>query len=98
MSVLIKPPGLLVLLAAGSLMLSTFRYVSFKRIDLRRKWSYRGALPLVVVLLILTYRPQYFFLVTSLLYGLSGPTSWLTGRLFRREPTGEIAAPEEGTA
>lgn len=84
-----------VLVTSGTLMLSTFRYLSIKRLDLRQRWSYRGVLPLAVILLILMYRPVYFFVVTASLYGVSGPFAWALGRLRRRdEPS---LAPEESS-
>lgn len=69
------------LVAAGSLMVSTFRYWSFKRIDLRRRWSYRIALPLAAALFIILVHPPAFFLVLMVFYAASGPVSWLWGRL-----------------
>lgn len=72
------------LLLVGSLMVSTFRYRSFKQIDLRRRWSYRVALPIAAVILIVAYWPQAFFLVLAVLYTTSGPIVWLTGKLRSR--------------
>ncbi|MDA8021246.1 MAG: CDP-diacylglycerol--serine O-phosphatidyltransferase [Thermoanaerobaculia bacterium] len=69
---------------SGSLMISTFRYPSFKRLDLRRKWSYRTAILLAIVLLVVTSEPVLSFEVVTATYLLSGPTMWLWGRLRRR--------------
>lgn len=68
----------------GSLMVSTFRYPSGKKLDLRRRVSYRFALMLAAGILVLTYRPAAVIVATVLLYILSGPGSWLVGRLRRR--------------
>ena len=69
-------------------MVSTFRYPSFKNIDLRRRWSYRSALLLAVGFLVLTFRPALFFQVFVTTYILWGPGMWLIGRLTRRGETG----------
>lgn len=73
-----------ILIGAGSLMVSTFRYPSFKRIDLRRRWSYRSAVIPAVALLVLTLNPALFFQVFVTTYTLWGPGLWLVGRLSRR--------------
>lgn len=91
----IREPVLLgILVGAGSLMISTFRYPSFKTIDLRRRWSYRSAMVLAVILLVLTFRPALFFQIFISVYTLYGPTMWLIGRLTRRTE----AAPDPATA
>lgn len=81
-----------VLLLIGSLEVSTFRYWSFKRLDLRRRLSYRVVLPLAVVLVVLATEPAAFFLVVAILYTASGPLGWLTGRWGRKRPEGEPAS------
>lgn len=81
------------LLALGTLMVSTFRYASFKALDLRRPWSYRAMLPVAAVLLIAAWQPTAFFLSAATLYTLSGPIAWLWARLRRRD-RGESTVPE----
>lgn len=81
-----------VLPLAGSLMISTFRYPSFKRLDLRRKWSYRAAMMLAIVLLVVISEPVLAFEAIAVTYMLSGPTMWLWGKLRRRRT--ELPAPE----
>jgi len=73
---------MLALLFLGGLMLSTFRYWSAKRIDLRRRWSYRMIFPVAAVLLVVAYHPPAFFLAVAVLYIFSAPTLWLRGRWF----------------
>jgi len=80
---------LVALIAVGALMVSTFRYPSFKKIDLRQRWSYRAALPLAAVILVLAYHPPAFFLSAAMVYTLSGPLGWLFGRLRRRDPVAD---------
>jgi CDP-diacylglycerol--serine O-phosphatidyltransferase len=74
------------LLLIGALMVSTFRYYSFKKLDLRRRWSYRVALPLVAIVGVVVYMPQATFLAIALVYTLSGPSSYVWNRLLRRRP------------
>ncbi len=89
------------LLAAGALMVSTFRYHSFKKLDLRRRQSYRLLLPLAAAILVVAYHPPAFFLAIAAIYTASGPLGWAWRRLTHREagvpPTpAEIVSPSEG--
>ena len=61
------------LLAIGMLMVSTFRYHSFKRIDLRRRWSYRALLAIAAVILVALVWPPAFFLAIAMIYTLTAP-------------------------
>ncbi len=79
------------LLVVGGLMVSTFRYRSFKKFNLSEPRSYRLLLPLAAAILVVVYHPAAFFLALAVPYALSGPTGWLLGRLFHRE------APQPGT-
>ena len=91
------------LLVIGALMVSTFRYYSFKKLDLRRRWSYRVALPLALVVGLVVYAltssqllPQAAFMLLALVYTLSGPVSYLWNRLLRlrhRKPSATPALP-----
>ncbi len=84
---------LLALAIVGALMVSTFRYPSGKKIDLRQRVSYRFALVLAAGILVLVSRPSAFFVAAGVLYTASGPWAWLAGRLRRRrpEPTAEMS-------
>lgn len=81
---------ILALISVGLLMVSTFRYPSFKKVDLRKRWSYRAAIPLVILLLLLASHPSAFFLSAALVYTSLGPLGWLAGRLRRNKPETEI--------
>ncbi len=70
-----------VLLALAMLMVSTFRYPSFKQVDLRRGWSYRVVLPIAAVLLLAAFHVEAFLVSASSLYAASGPWLWLRGKL-----------------
>jgi CDP-diacylglycerol--serine O-phosphatidyltransferase len=72
------------LLLTGALMVSTFRYYSFKKLDLRRRWSYRVALPLAVVVGVVVFMPQATFLAIAVLYTLSAPVAYVWNRVRRR--------------
>jgi CDP-diacylglycerol--serine O-phosphatidyltransferase len=85
------------LLLIGTLMVSTFRYYGFKKLDLRRRWSYRMALPLAAVVVVVLFRPEATFLVIAIFYTLSAPASWVWGRLRHRRP-GAPGPPAPGHA
>jgi CDP-diacylglycerol--serine O-phosphatidyltransferase len=72
----------------GVLMLSTFRYYSFKELDPRRRWSYRIVLPILGIVLLVVYDPAAFFLAVSGTYAVSGPLLWLHSRMRSRSPSG----------
>ena len=83
-----------VLLALALLMVSTFRYPSFKKLDFRRGWSYRVVLPIAGVLLLAALHPPAFLVSASALYAASGPALWLLGKL-RRHGEQPAPAPED---
>jgi CDP-diacylglycerol--serine O-phosphatidyltransferase len=80
----------------GLLMVSTFRYYSFKELDPRRRWSFRVALPVAAVLLLILLNPAWFFLTVSVGYALSGPLLWLRGLRRRRTESPGEQPPSEG--
>jgi CDP-diacylglycerol--serine O-phosphatidyltransferase len=84
--------GALVIL--GTLMVSTFRYWSFKSIDFRQPHSYRMALPLAAMILLLAFYPEAFLPVIAGAYALSGPALWLAQRAGFGRPS---APPPEAT-
>lgn len=74
------------LLFFGLMMVSTFRYYSFKELDPRRRWTFRIAMPLAAIILLIAFHPAAFFLIVSGSYALSGPSLWLRGQLRRKDP------------
>lgn len=82
-SILPEALMLATLLVTGVLMVSTFRYRSFKQIDLRRPWSYRNVIMLAGLLLMIAYNPPVVFFSTAVIYTLAGPAEWLFRRLRR---------------
>ncbi len=69
------------LLLVGVLMVSTFRYNSFKKIDLRKRWSYRAFVPFAAILLVIIFIPRATLLAIAVVYTLSGPVSAALSRL-----------------
>jgi CDP-diacylglycerol--serine O-phosphatidyltransferase len=85
------------LLLIGALMVSTFRYNSFKKFDLRKRWSYRAVVPIAAILLVILFIPRATFLLIAVLYTLSAPVMAAVSRLRSpREPRPEDAPPLEG--
>jgi len=72
------------LFVVGTLMVSTFRYPSFKNLDLRKRRSFRLLIPLTVVLILAADHPEAFCVSLAVLYTCYGPGSWLAGRVRAR--------------
>jgi CDP-diacylglycerol--serine O-phosphatidyltransferase len=75
------------LLVIGALMVSTFRYTSFKKLDLRKQWSFRALIPIIAVVLMLYFLGAYALAVLMGMYTASGPVGYLVSRLRRRGPS-----------
>ena len=69
------------LVVVGSLMVSTFRYPSFKKIDLKQRRSYRTLIPVAAVVLVTALHPPAFFLAVAVIYTASGPLAWAWAKL-----------------
>jgi CDP-diacylglycerol---serine O-phosphatidyltransferase len=84
--------GLVVILAF--LMVSTLRYHSFKKLDLRTRRSYLTVLAIALVFLLVALHPRSVLLLLASLYWLSGPTFYVLGLARRRsDPPPAVAAP-----
>ena len=81
------------LLLIGTLMVSTFRYKSFKDFGRRRRWSYRAFVPIAAILLSVAFMPRPALLALALLYTLSGPATSALARLRPRGPRPDDPAP-----
>jgi CDP-diacylglycerol--serine O-phosphatidyltransferase len=66
------------------LMVSTFRYHSFKGIDLKRRRSYISVLGIALLFLVVAAEPEGSLLAVTGLYTLSGPLGWAVSMLRRR--------------
>jgi CDP-diacylglycerol--serine O-phosphatidyltransferase len=67
------------------LMVSTFRYRSFKGIDLRRRRSYISVLGIALLFLLIAAHPPGTLVAITSLYTISGPLAWLLGAVRRRD-------------
>jgi len=67
------------------LMVSTFRYRSFKGFDLRRRRSYLSVLGIALLFLLVAAHPEASLLAVTTLYTVSGPLAWAVSALRRRE-------------
>ncbi len=74
-------PVLAAMILLAILMVSTFRFPSFKHLDLRRRWSYRMALPVAAGVLVIGYDPPSFFLSFAILYVGWPPIAWVLERI-----------------
>ena len=79
--------------AVGLLMISRFRYRSFKDLDLRNRRSYIYVLPMAMLLVAIAIQPRFSLLGVSAVYGISGPAAYLVASLRRQLATdhGETA-------
>jgi CDP-diacylglycerol--serine O-phosphatidyltransferase len=77
------------------LMVSTFRYRSFKGIDLRRRRSYMTVLGIAILFLLVAAHPEASLLAVTSLYTVSGPFAWAFGALRRRKDPSAPAAVTE---
>jgi CDP-diacylglycerol--serine O-phosphatidyltransferase len=84
---------LVVLLAL--LMISRFRYRSFKEVDLRDRRSYVYVLPVAIVLVGLALQPRVSMVVVGVLYVLSAPVAYVSGALRRGLSDDRVAARDE---
>jgi len=84
---------LVAMVLIASLMVSTIRYRSFKQVDLRRRRSYRAALILALILVLIAWNPHVVLVVLAITYTLSGPIEWAVSRLRGHRGGGDAAAP-----
>jgi CDP-diacylglycerol---serine O-phosphatidyltransferase len=74
-----------VVVVVAFLMVSTFRYRSFKGIDLRRRRSYISVLGIALLFLLVAAQPEASLLAVTSLYTVSGPLAWAVSAARRRE-------------
>jgi CDP-diacylglycerol---serine O-phosphatidyltransferase len=68
---------------AGTLMVSNFRYSSFKQVDLKRRVPFALILALVLGVGIVLIDAPRFLLLIAIVYALLGPLGWLRARSAR---------------
>ena len=66
----------LVTVAAGLLMVSNFRYTSFKKLDFKGRVPFVMMLAIILVFSLVTIDPPRVLLVIAILYTFSGPAMW----------------------
>jgi CDP-diacylglycerol---serine O-phosphatidyltransferase len=76
--------ALALLVTLAFLMVSTLRYRSFKKLDLRSRQSYIMVLGIALALVLIALHPKSVLLALASLYWLSGPTTYLLGLGRRR--------------
>jgi len=81
--------------AVAFLMVSRFRYRSFREIDLRSRRSYRWVFPLAAVLVAVWAHPEIALLTLGACYLVSAPLAWLRERLTGRTQPGSTDAHHE---
>jgi CDP-diacylglycerol--serine O-phosphatidyltransferase len=74
------------LIVLSFLMVSTFRYFSFKRVDLKSRRSYVNVVGIALLLVVFNMHPDWALLALATLFWLSGPVAYLGGLVFRRRP------------
>ena len=63
--------------AAGALMVSRFRYYSFKEVQLGRRIPFTYLIGIVLIFILISLNPPIVFLLLFGLYAGSGPAYWL---------------------
>lgn len=81
---ILKFPALILTISTGLLMVSNFRYFSFKGIDLRNKVPFFVAISAMLAIAFVMAQPQTMLFLLSLVYAISGPVVTLVMRRRRR--------------
>jgi CDP-diacylglycerol--serine O-phosphatidyltransferase len=76
--------GVVLLVTLAFLMVSTFRYWSLKKVDLRRRQSYITVLGIALLVVLIASHPKWVLLAMATLYWLSGPAVYAISLLRRR--------------
>ena len=76
----------------GLLMISRFRYRSFKEFDLRNRHSYTYVLPLAAIIVAIALRPKLALLVLAALYIASAPLTYVWSLVRRRGGAEDVSS------
>lgn len=79
----------------GLLMVSRFRYRSFKEFDLRSRRSYIYVLPLAVIVVAIALHPKGALLFFAALYLISAPSAFLWSVITRKGPRTSAQSAEQ---
>lgn len=83
------------LVVLSFLMVSTFRYRSFKSVDLRSRRSYITIVGIAVSLILVALHTEWVLLILATAFWLSGPLGHLVGMARRRKPASAAVARSE---
>jgi CDP-diacylglycerol---serine O-phosphatidyltransferase len=81
------------LVVLSFLMVSTFRYWSFKTFDLRSRRSYVTIVGIAVGLILVALHTEWVLLLLATAFWLSGPLGFLVGAVRRRPASAPAVAP-----
>lgn len=79
---------------AGALMVSDFRYYSFKEVNFGRRISFKWLLGIALIFMVVSLDPPLVFLIMFGCYALSGPAYWYWRR--RGRPFGAEELESDG--
>jgi len=85
----------LVTVAAGLLMVSNFRYSSFKKLDFKGRVPFVMMLVIILVFSLVTIDPPRVLLAIAIIYTFSGPAVW-GWQALRSRKTAALAATDKG--
>ena len=74
----------MITVAMGILMVSNFRYYSFKEIDFKGSVPFMAVLAVVCVFSVIAWNPPIVLFAVFLFYALSGPGLWIKNRFWRK--------------
>jgi CDP-diacylglycerol--serine O-phosphatidyltransferase len=82
----------------ATLMVSTLRYPSFKKVDLRQRRSYISVLGIALAMAVLFLHREVLLLSLALVYALWGPAAYAAGLVFRRRGSPPPPLPTEAAS
>ena len=85
------------LVVLSFLMVSTFRYWSFKNVDLRSRRSYVMIVGIAVSLILVALHTEWILLLLATAFWLSGPLAFLVGAVRRRPAAAAAVAQSESS-
>ncbi|AOS96908.1 CDP-alcohol phosphatidyltransferase [Microbulbifer aggregans] len=85
----------LVTAAAGLLMVSNFRYTSFKTLDFKGRVPFVMMLAVILIFSLVTIDPPRVLLALAVVYTLSGPATWFWRVTRERKPVSALAGESE---
>jgi len=85
----------LVTVAAGLLMVSNFRYTSFKKLDFKGRVPFVMMLAIILVFSLVTIDPPRVLLVIAIIYTFSGPAVWAWAAVRGRRKAVEVQAADD---